>query len=293
MSEWGYYKYYPPSRPKEVKDGIKAESRHGKIGDTWWSDRWIGVLESFNMGARFNRGKSYARKGQVIEIDIEPGEVKARVQGSRARPYKVMMKLTPLSKREWDKVTDAMASKAIFAAKLLAGEMPTNIEEAFTEAKAPLFPGKRGDLVTECSCPDWANPCKHIAAVYFLLAEEFDRDPFMIFKLRGRTREQVVEALRGKRAAAPRDEEAARALTDAAAGEEQFPPLEECLEGFWSCGAGIEGFRACPKPPAVEFAVLKRLGPSPFTSGTRNFTELLEPAYELATRRAMELGLGE
>ncbi|MCG2819055.1 MAG: SWIM zinc finger family protein [Actinomycetia bacterium] len=293
MSDWDYYKYYPPSRPREVKDGIKSESRHGKIGDTWWSDRWIEVLESFNMGARFNRGKSYARKGQVIDIDIEPGEVKARVQGSRARPYTVVMKLKPLPEREWDKVTDAMASKAIFAAKLLAGEMPANIEEAFAEAKAPLFPEGRDDLVTDCSCPDWDNPCKHIAAVYFLVAEEFDRDPFMIFKLRGRTREQIVEALRGKRAAVPDDGGKAPSADAAVDDGEQFPPLEESLEGFWSCGAGIEGFRACPKSPAVEFAILKRLGPSPFTSGTRNFTELLEPAYELATRRAMELGLGE
>ncbi|MCG2796415.1 MAG: SWIM zinc finger family protein [Actinomycetia bacterium] len=293
MSDWGYREYYPPSRPRKVKDGIKSESRRGKIGDTWWSSRWIEVLESFNMGARFNRGKSYARSGQVIKIEIEPGEVEARVQGSRARPYTVLMKLKPLPEHDWDKVTDAMASQAIFAAKLLAGEMPANIEDAFDEAKVPLFPGKRGDLVTDCSCPDWANPCKHIAAVYFLLAEEFDRDPFMIFKLRGRTRDQIVEALRGKRIAAPQDEEGARAPKDAAVEEEPFPPLEECTGGFWSCGGDIEGFSACPKPPEVEFAVLKRLGPSPFAAGSRDFTELLEPVYELVSRRAMELGLGE
>ncbi len=127
--------------------------------------------------------------------------VKAKVQGSMPKPYNVKIKLMPLSDAEWDKVTDAMASQAIFAAKLLAGEMPTNIEEAFSAAQLSLFPTKLDDLQTDCSCPDWANPCKHIAAVYYLLAERFDEDPFLIFKLRGRTKEQIIETLRARRVA--------------------------------------------------------------------------------------------
>src|SRR5437588_12759165 len=93
-----------------------------------------------------------------------------------------------------------MASQAIFAAKLLAGEMPQDIEEAFSAVQISLFPLATTDLDTDCSCPDWANPCKHIAAVYYLLAERFDEDPFLIFKLRGRTKEQIIQVLREKRA---------------------------------------------------------------------------------------------
>ena len=197
-----YWDYYEPTAPIRVKDGIKAKSERGGIGETWWSKRWVGVLESFSLGTRLTRGRSYARQGQVISIDVESGIVKAKVQGSRPKPYSVQIKLEPLSNQDWDRVTDAMASQAIFAAKLLAGEMPTNIEEAFNAVNVSLFPTAVTDLDTDCSCPDWANPCKHIAAVYYLLAERFDEDPFLIFKLRGRTKEEIIEALREKRAEA-------------------------------------------------------------------------------------------
>lgn len=103
----------------------------------------------------------------MISIDVQSGVVTAKVQGSRPKPYSVQIRLKPISDPDWDKVTDLMASQAIFAAKLLSGEMPKNIEEAFGTAKVSLFPSSKQELVTECSCPDWANPCKHIAAVYY------------------------------------------------------------------------------------------------------------------------------
>src|SRR2546422_6034993 len=109
---------------RSVEGGIKTKSERGDIGSTWWSKRWIGVLESFNMGTRLTRGRSYARQGQVISIDVEPSIVKAKVQGSQPKPYKVEIRLKPLSDQDWEKVTEAMASQAIFAAMLLAGEMP-------------------------------------------------------------------------------------------------------------------------------------------------------------------------
>jgi len=108
--------YYEKTSPKEVKNGLKAKSKRGSIGETWWSKRWVSVLESFDMGARLTRGKSYARKGQVISIDVEPGVVKARVQGSFPKPYDVLIKLVPLSPEEWDRAIAAMASKAVFSA---------------------------------------------------------------------------------------------------------------------------------------------------------------------------------
>ena len=199
MVRWGYWEYYKPAKPKEVKNGIKAKSKRGEIGTTWWSKRWITVLESFSMGTRLTRGRSYARKGQVISIDVREGIVKSKVQGTGSKPYIVTIRMDPISDADWAKVTDVMASKAIFAAKLLAGEMPADIEDAFAEAGISLFPVKLKDLETDCSCPDWANPCKHIAAVYYLLAERFDEDPFLLFKLRGRTKEDITDALRKRR----------------------------------------------------------------------------------------------
>lgn len=281
----GYYRYsgwgYPKSRPKPVEGGIKTKSERGAIGETWWSKRWVHVLESFGMGTRLTRGRSYARQGQVLSVDVEPGIVKAKVQGSMPKPYTIKIQLEPLSRQDWDKVTDAMASQALFAAKLLAGEMPTNIEEAFSTVKLSLFPTSIHDLKTDCSCPDWANPCKHIAAVYYILADRFDEDPFLIFKLRGRTKEEIIEALREKRAETSPSE----STVDTATGEEDTTggmalQFEDSLDGFWQAGEGLDSFVVSPQAPKVEKAVLKRLGDGPFSVGGQNITVLLGKAYD-------------
>jgi uncharacterized Zn finger protein len=293
MARWGRYWDYPyyeytPSRPRTVKDGIKAKSQRGDIGETWWSKRWIGVLESFNMGARLSRGRSYARQGQVVSIDVQPGVVTAKVQGSQPRPYKVTIHLQPLSDRDWDSVTDAMASQAIFAAKLLAGEMPQNIEDAFREVKISLFPIAGKELETDCSCPDWANPCKHIAAVYYLLAERFDEDPFLIFKLRGRTKEEIIETLREKRAKTLPSESVLSPVETSATVDDTTLPLEECLDTFWQAGEVLSTFAVHLTTPEIDNAILKRLGETPFTIRGHNIISHLSQAYSVASTAALQ-----
>ncbi|HNZ05423.1 MAG TPA: SWIM zinc finger family protein [Methanothrix soehngenii] len=287
-----YWSYYEPAKPKKVENGLKAKSKRGCIGETWWSKRWVKTLESFNMGARLTRGKSYARKGQVISIDVNPGIVRARVQGTGSEPYDVVIKLKPLSDAEWDKAASTMASKAVFAARLLGGEMPQNIEEAFSESGLSLFPSKGRDLKTDCSCPDWSNPCKHIAAVYYLLAEQFDCDPFLIFKLRGRSKEQIMEAMRKMRSAEAVEEQdgVLRSSQDA---REQFKPLEECLDCYWQGGGELDLLEVNPRAPDVEGAVLKRLGQAPFYIAGVNLAALLPKAYEKAGKAALLRATGE
>src|SRR5262249_29560519 len=175
-----YREFFPRSRPRAAKGGIKSQSKRGAFGQSWWAKRWIAVLESFDIGARLGRGRSYARGGQVLSIDVAKGEVTARVQGSRPKPYDVTIEVKTLTAGEWDRLVLALSGQALFVAKLLAGEMPQDIEQVFTEAGLSLFPQKSRDLLTDCSCPDWSNPCKHVAAVYYLLGEEFDRDPFLL-----------------------------------------------------------------------------------------------------------------
>jgi len=284
MGRWrdnDYWDYYEPSRPIKVEGGIKTKSERGEIGSTWWSKRWIGVLESFSMGTRLTRGRSYARQGQVISIDIEPGVVKAKVQGSQPKPYTIKIQLRPLSDQDWEEVTEAMASQAIFAAKLLAGEMPTNIEEAFHAVKLSLFPTAAKDLVTDCSCPDWANPCKHIAAVYYLLAERFDEDPFLIFKLRGRTKDEIIQALREKRTETLPVESAAPSASDDSIQADDGFLLEDNLDTFWQEGEGLDGFTVNPTAPEVDKAILKRLGDAPFTIEGHTIAALLARAYDV------------
>lgn len=293
MGRWSDWRYYESARPKAVKDGIKTKSQRGEIGETWWSKRWIGVMESFDMGARLTRGRAYARKGQVVSIDVEKGIVSAKVQGTRARPYSIKIELKPLTEKNWDKVTDAMAAQAVFAAKLLSGEMPQNIEEAFGEARVSLFPTSKEELVTSCSCPDWANPCKHIAAVYYLLAERFDQDPFLIFKLRGRAREEIIEVLREKRGQTLPEEEASRIIEADFSQESGTIPLEECLDTFWQAGEALNSFTVNPMPPEVDHAILKRLGDAPFMIGKHNLAALLAKAYTVASSAALQKASGE
>jgi uncharacterized Zn finger protein len=272
---------------RQVKGGIRASSRQGAIGKTWWAKRWIEVLESFNIGARLGRGKTYARQGQVRSIEIDKGEVTASVQGSRPSPYDVSISVKTLTDAEWKKVLDVLSGQAIFLAKLLAGEMPQDIEEVFKQAGLTLFPGKRHDLKTDCSCPDDSNPCKHIAAVYYLLGEEFDRDPFLLFRLRGMSREELLAQL-------------GKAPTPGGVSEPAAPvlapePLSVDARVFWT-GAEEAGTVASVgevEVPPVSAALPKRLGNFPFWRGKERFLDALAPAYQSAAPQGLDVFLGE
>jgi len=264
---------FPPSRPIQAEGGIKSQSKRGGFGESWWAKRWIGVLESFNIGSRLTRGRSYARKGQVLSIAIDDGEVTAKVQGSRPRPYDVSIEVQTLKKAEWSRVLDALGRQALFAAKLLAGEIPPEIEDVFSEVGLSLFPTKLGDLKTDCSCPDWSNPCKHIAAVYYLLGEEFDRDPFLIFALRGLDRDALTSRL-----AAPRSE---------------AEPLSPRLDTFWGDPAArIDDSLGAVEIPREPAALPRRLGGFPFWRGETPLLDALGPIYAAASPRGLDVLLG-
>jgi uncharacterized Zn finger protein len=282
--DWDFWRYKPTKR-RTAKRGIKAKSQRGKIGETWWSGRFISILESFDIGARLSRGRSYARSGQVMDLEIEKGLVKAKVQGSRPKPYKVEIEIGPLPDKDWKRVEEAMAEQAIFMAKLLAGEMPREIEEAFSACKLTLFPASRRDMKTECSCPDWSNPCKHIAAVYYILAEKFDEDPFLIFAWRGRTKEQLIEQLRALRGSTAAGEKPAFEQ-EPLVPEEEVVPLADCLSNFWGIGSEFSELHIRPQAAEVPDALLRQLGPAPVEIGDKNLAGLLEPAYKTMVAEA-------
>ncbi|MBV9125197.1 MAG: SWIM zinc finger family protein [Planctomycetes bacterium] len=288
---WYSRDWYRPSRPRRARGGIKAQSKRGGFGASWWAKRWIAVLESFNIGARLSRGKSYARGGQVLSIAVDKGSVQAKVQGSRPKPYDIQIDIKPLAAADWKKLARAFSGQALFAAKLLAGEMPQDIEKAFLEADLSLFPERLDDLTTACSCPDWSNPCKHIAAVYYLLGEEFDRDPFLLFKLRGLSREELVGLL--GQSSSPGDKHQEKATTSEP--DEVAPPPEPIrpdLATFWKEGAVPEDFFGEVQVPPVSAALLQRLGHFPFWRGETRFLEALEPVYAQASRAGLEVFLG-
>ena len=282
MSRYQYWDYYPryTTQPRLVaKDGIKAKSQRGDIGETWWSKRFVHVLESFRMGARMSRGRSYARTGQVMDLDVRSGVVSARVQGSRRAPYQVRIGVRTLPEADWRRVEEAMAAQALFMARLLAGEMPPEIEEAFAACRLSLFPSSTGDLETSCSCPDWANPCKHIAATYYILAERFDEDPFLTFAWRGRTKDALIARLRELRGGG------APAEAEAAVEEDETAPLGD-PGGFWTPGTGGDELHVSPRAAVVPDALVRELGPCGVEVGGADVAGLLSPAYAAFTRAA-------
>lgn len=259
-----------------------------QYGSTWWGQRWIAALERFGWTNRLQRGRSYARSGHVKTLEIEPGKVTARVAGSRPQPYRVAISLQPLSGGEWDRVITAFSERALFAATLLSGEMPPEIEEAFAGVKVPLFPQTAGELTMSCSCPDWANPCKHVAATYYRLGEEFDRDPFLLLHLRGRDRETLLGAVRAQRA----DKNPEPARGPESEQEAKTLPVADA-DRFWRTDDRIAAMRFHIEPPPVSGALLRRLGPLPGGEGAKAAMARLDQYYAIVGAKALSLAMEE
>jgi uncharacterized Zn finger protein len=281
MSPWYQYE---SARPIAVEGGIKARSKRGAIGEQWWSRRFIAFLESSGMSGRLQRGRSYARRGQVVEFSLHAGEVTARVQGSRPTPYQVAVTVRPLTSEQWRDVEARLASQALFRARLLAGEMPAEIEQVFTDCGARLFPDPSLDLTMSCNCPDWGVPCKHLAAVCYVLAEAFDDDPFAMLALRGRERERLLAALRrpGPAGSSGGTPPHSAGITPALAvlSDVTGVALAESLEGFWSPGLSQARLHALPPSPVAPPDLLLRLASPPAVEVRgKPLLDVIAPAY--------------
>ena len=290
--------WYGPSKPIEVEGGIKAKSKRGAIGSAWWSARFIAVLESYGMSGRLQRGRSYARKGQVMEFSLGTGKVTALVQGSRPAPYKVTIKVLPLTTAQWKAVESRLASQAVFRAKLLAGEMPLEIESVFDECGTPLFPHSVSDLDMRCSCPDWEVPCKHLAAVCYVLAEAFDEDPFGMLAWRGRGKEELLASLRrgsgagaggagaagaGGAGGAGASGAGAASATRSVLADVTGAPLTSVPADFWSAGLSAARLRSLAAGSAAGTTpdlLLRMFEPPPIRIRGKTLRDVLAPAYE-------------
>lgn len=294
----GFYKY---RKPREARGGIKARTARGHaFASNWWSRRWIEVMEESIDAGRLARGKSYARKGQVVGISIEPGLVTACVQGSRKTPYQVRFGIETISGEAREMILFRFRENAAFAARLLAGELPEETEEIFKEAKAPLFPTKSALRRFKCSCPDDAAPCKHIVAVLLLLGEEISDDPFLLLKLRGLEKESLINMLTLESA---RDEEieardfgeACELSGGAEASKSAAPPMEgeePPADENWFRG-GEFSFERAETDNRRRAAALEVMNDFPFWRGEHPFRQTLAPIYEQAATYAGEILTGE
>jgi uncharacterized Zn finger protein len=228
----------------------------------WWSQRWLDLLDSYRFKKRLERARNYSRQGNVLSIEFKDEKVLARVQGSEPEPYKVSLSLNPFTEEEWGYVIETMSKKAIFAGKLLAGEMPQNIEDVFTANGLSLFPFTLSDVQSKCSCPDKVNPCKHVGAVYYQLGDRFSEDPFVLFQLRGRAKEQIISDLRKVRNAS--SQESSSTLTETSEDKQlrvnNQPTMK--LDSFWQYNEPLESSLVVIAPSSSE-TVLDTLGPIP------------------------------
>ncbi len=256
---------YPASVPLPAEGGIASSKQRGPMATSWWSRRFTEVLESYGLGARMQRGRRYARTGQVLSLDVRAAVLAAQVQGSRRTPYLVTISLPEPTESQWHAIDTAIAAKVGFVARLLAGEVPTDLEAVFRAAGIDLFPRAWSAVRSDCSCPDWENPCKHIAAVLYLFADQLDADPWLLLAWRGRTRDQILESLRGQ------------ARIDKTEHEDEVAP-------WWPFAPGP--LRSLAPPGALEparpdrpDAVLDALEPLDVLLGGTPLTELLRHAY--------------
>lgn len=297
MSRWGRG-WAPPSRKQPAPArGIRIK----QAGTTWWGQRWIAALEHVLRGdaGRLARGRTYARAGRTHDLVVEGGAVTAKVTGSRPTPYRITIRLSQLDAAAWTAAIAAMAAKAQFSAELLAGQMPLAIEEAFVAASASLFPQQRADLQTSCSCPDWGDPCKHVAAAHYVLGEALDRDPFLLFELRGRTKAQVLDALRAARGATEPTQRGAGRAVRQATPEVASPDVPTVKLGALSAADYDRPREALPslhflfEPPVAHGAVIRQLGAPAAWSRDASPADVLAPMIRAAAHAARRIALAE
>ncbi|MAY74757.1 MAG: hypothetical protein CMJ31_08625 [Phycisphaerae bacterium] len=284
-----------PAKPRRVRGGIKLASKEGEpIGD-WIGQRFLRVIEDGVPGAVVREGLEYGRLGQTRRLEFEGGEIHASVQGRRQRSYSTSLALEAFSPEDRERVVDALAEQSRYAAKLLAGELPPNIEDLFAPLGLKLFPGGAKEIAIKCDCGAEEPFCKHGVCVAALLAERMSTDAFLIFALRGLPGDLLIDALRQKRAIAGLGSESAPVHLSHVPGvsEVACDPLEQELGRFWTdpsredpeAGAIDLGVQA----PQVSHALLRRLGPSPFTESRFRLVGLLATCYDLVSEHVLKL----
>jgi uncharacterized Zn finger protein len=256
----------------------------------WWVERWLDLLASYRFKKRLERGRSYAREGNVLSMEFANSRAKAEVQGSDDQPYKVSLSLDSFSNEDWNFVITKMSEKAIFSAQLLAGEMPETIEAVFTASGLSLFPFTLNEVRSRCSCPDKANPCKHIAAVYYQLGELFSEDPFIIFQLRGRTKNQIIERLRQIRSQKAKKslKNPQPAATIAKLNLAIATDTAEQPKGFWQYKEPLDSSLVAIVPPLEQKTPLDILGAMPLaTTDADAVRQYLTQVYQETGQQAL------
>ncbi|MBL8962512.1 MAG: hypothetical protein KF787_12100 [Phycisphaeraceae bacterium] len=279
-----------PAKPRRVRGGVRLSSGFNSPDGgpiPWTTQKWVRIVEEAASGPRLIEGLEYARQGQTKRLEIVPGAVKAQVQGRAYRAYDTSLGVATYSAEQWDRVVEQMSDQAVYAAKLLAGELPASIEEVFARVGVRLFPQDAAEVSSSCTCGAEGGWCKHACCVAALLADQLASKPFLMFELRGISPGDLLEHVRQRRSLSLSGSGSMPIYTPHAEGEHVSPPLESCVGTFWDAGLEIGEIDLPLEPPAVSHPLLRRLGPSPFAGASFPMVGLLATCYEMVSRAAL------
>ncbi len=294
----GQFRARPASvsdKPRRVRAGRKLNTDDWPARLGWAGTRWVEAIRARVPGEVWKEAIDYAERGQTRRLETVVSGVSADVQGRPYRPYTTELFLRPFPHEKWDDAVRELVQSSIHAAKLLAGEMPETIQdEIFASLGLNLFPaGTEGEALGEitcvCNCRETDAWCKHGVCIAAQLAEDIDKDPFLLFRLRGLEGEDLLEKLRQRR-----ELENTGSSKPSSALRLPFPgdevaaePLESCVDSFWETPKGLDDIETTPRRPEVDHALLRRLGPTPFEGARFPLSGLLATCYDTFTREAM------
>jgi len=267
-----------------------------QIKREWWVERWLELLDKYRFKKRLERARTYARQGNVLSIDFAGEKVIAQVQGTEPEPYQVSLFMAPFSDEQWHYIIESMAQKASFSARLLSGEMPANLEEVFVKNGVTLFPYTLEEIHSRCSCPDKVNPCKHIGAIYYLLGDRFSEDPFVLFQLRGRSKEQILSALRQIRSTGTGEQANKQTKLEKQDLQTEISCYSLRGKNFWQYNEQLEPGLVVIVPPPSNGTVLDVLGKIPLavdieagakSASTATVMEYLNKVYTNVSQQAV------
>ncbi|MBD3192591.1 MAG: hypothetical protein GF308_18265 [Candidatus Heimdallarchaeota archaeon] len=285
--------------PKEKANINTEESektgQSKSFGKSWWAEKWLTIIEFFELDDRLAQGRTYARKGQIKALTVQKGGIIAKVQGTKFKPYTVKIELKTFSEKEWEQIITKLSSQTAIVCKLLSCIITKKIEEIVKTNNLSLFPQIDNDLKAACSCPDWANPCKHTAAVFYQVADLLDDDPFLLFRLRGKTKRELFEIiyqtrdLLAKAHSLKESKKKNELISEKSAVQQKINPYiksPDQLESFWQMKedkmTSIPDFRE----PKSNDLLISKLHSVPFTLWEKNIGKLLVKAFNTASELA-------
>ncbi|MCH8007196.1 MAG: hypothetical protein IH888_13380 [Planctomycetes bacterium] len=279
----------PLKNPRKVRGGVKPTASAEALGACWPAQYWSHLLEQAAQDQALAEGAEYSRLGQTRKMEMLPGKIEARVQGRAERAYEVSIELPTLDPQQCQTLAEAMLDQAVYAAKLLSGELPSNIDELFTPLGVTLFPSNPGQLKPSCTCRETEPWCKHVCCVAILVADRLTFDPLVILTLRGIPASELMEQLRERRAlsGSSRPQPTVYVPPVPGAAEIEPPDLDQCIEHFWIAGPELEEIDLPVDRPLVSHPLLRRLGASPFTKGRFPLVGLLATCYDMISDAAL------